>query len=454
MMTRQIMRCLLPALAALLLAPSLAAAQDDAVATLDELLQAVREQGSETAQRNREREQEFRQRRDNQLELLRQAQAEVRAEEARGDRLKQQFDANEVELENLSETLRIRIGDMGELFGVVRQVAGDAKGTVDTSIVSSQLTERGELANRLAQVSGLPSIADLRNLQALLLEEMVESGKVVRFSRAVEDSAGITGDAEVVRVGVFNLLGENGYLTFDGTDASVRELPRQPAGRYVSAATSYFDTGDGHAVLPIDPSRGSLLSLVIQTPGFLEQVSYGGAVGYTIISLGLIGIAIAIYRLLALQAIGGKINRQLKSDTARGDNPLGRILEVYEANQSVGVQVLELKLDEAILKETPRLERFQGTIKVFAGIAPLMGLLGTVVGMIRTFQSITLFGTGDPKLMADGISQALVTTVEGLVVAIPLVFMHSIVSGKSRMLIEILEEQSAGMIARRAERAA
>jgi biopolymer transport protein ExbB len=162
-------------------------------------------------------------------------------------------------------------------------------------------------------------------------------------------------------------------------------------------------------------------------------------------------LLIAISRLLVLQVTGRKMRQQLRSDTASHDNPLGRILDVYESEKGMAADTLDLKLDEAILREIPRLEKFQGMIKVFAGVAPLLGLLGTVVGMIKTFQSITLFGTGDPKLMADGISQALVTTVAGLVVAIPLVFMHAIVSGKSRALIEILEEQSAGMIARRSQ---
>lgn len=429
----------------------IAVAQQDAARTLDELLQSVRQSGSETSKINQQREQEFRTQRDQQQAILRRTQAEIAQAEARSEQLKRSFDNNEQELESLSETLRIRVGDMGELFGVVRQVAGDTKGIVENSLVSAQMQDRGAAATTLAKATGLPSIADLRSLQALLLEEMVESGKVVRFERDVEDAAGITSRSAVVRVGVFNAINENGYLTFDASDASLRELPRQPASRYLNTVEDFYETSSGNTALAVDPSRGALLSLVIQSPGFLEQVSHGGLVGYTIILLGIIGMAIALIRLIYLQIVGGKIRKQLKSDEADSSNPLGRILAVYDINKTEDVSNLELALDFAIVKETPRLERLQGTIKVFAGIAPLMGLLGTVVGMIRTFQSITLFGTGDPKLMADGISQALVTTVEGLVVAIPLVFLHAIVSGKSRTLIEILEEQSAGLVAKRAE---
>lgn len=426
-------------------------AQESAADSLEALLEQVRRQGAETSSINRQREQEFRQRRDEQKAILDRTLAEVRREEARGERLKSTFDNNERQLEELSETLRVRVGDMGELFGVVRQVAGDTKGLVESSLISAQLGDRASLADALAQATELPSIADMRALQTLLLEEMIESGRVVRFTTAVEDATGLAAPAEVVRIGVFNAVSANGYLTFDESDGSLRELPRPPAARFTRSARDFFATEEGNAAMAIDPTRGTLLGLVIQSPGFGEQVNQGGAVGYTIIAMGIIGLLIAFSRLVVLQMTGAKMRRQLREDTASEDNPLGRILGVYQSESTLAADALDLKLDEAILKEIPRLERGQGIIKVIAGVAPLLGLLGTVVGMIKTFQSITLFGTGDPKLMADGISQALVTTVEGLIVAIPMVFMHAIVSGKSRALIEILEEQSAGMIARRAE---
>ena len=431
-------------------APRPGFAQDSAT-SLEQLLQNVKRQGSESSALNRQREQDFRERRDEQKSILDRTRAELRAEEARSKRLKTAFDNNERELEELSEALRIRVGDMGELFGVVRQLAGDTKGLVESSLISAQLGNRSDIATHLAQATELPSISDMRALQALLLEEMIESGKVVRFTSEVEDATGVSSPTEVVRVGVFNAVSENGYLTFDETDRSLRELPRPPAARFTRSAKDLFEAKGADASLAIDPTRGTLLSLVIQSPGFLEQVDQGGAVGYTIIAMGIIGLLIALSRLLLLQVEGKKMARQLKSSTASNDNPLGRILAIYENEKSVPADILDLKLEEAVLKEIPRLERLQALIKVIAGVAPLLGLLGTVVGMIKTFQSITLFGTGDPKLMADGISQALVTTVAGLCVAIPMVFMHALVSGKSRSLVEILEEQSAGMIARRSE---
>jgi biopolymer transport protein ExbB len=229
-------------------------------------------------------------------------------------------------------------------------------------------------------------------------------------------------------------------------------LARQPQDRYRSMAAALANASPGDIVgTAIDPSRGSLLGLLIQAPSLPERIDQGGIVGYVIIVLGIVGLLIAVWRLLYLSGVGTGIRKQLKNEAPNEKNPLGRILKVYDDNIDSDTETLELKLDEAILREAPSLEKWQGGIKVLAAVAPLLGLLGTVTGMIATFQAITLFGTGDPKLMAGGISQALVTTVLGLCVAIPLVLLHSWVAGRSRALIEILEEQTAGIIAKKAE---
>jgi biopolymer transport protein ExbB len=335
---------------------------------------------------------------------------------------------------------------------VVRQVAGDVKGTIDASMVSAQYPGRGELAARLAQIKGLPSIDELNDLRVLMLNEMVESAKVVRFSTRIANADGTFADADVVRVGVFNLITGDEFLTYEQDTKSIKVLPRQPKGRYRNMAEDLYGATSGNVAMAVDPSFGSLLKLLINAPTFRERIDQGGTVGYVIIVLGLFGFMVSLERWLFLSGASTKVRRQLKSDAPDDNNALGRILAVYHQNKEIDTETLELKLDEAILKETPKFEKRQGTIKVLAAVAPLMGLLGTVVGMIETFQMITLFGTGDPKLMAGGISQALMTTVMGLVVAIPLVLLYSLVAAKSRGLVEILEEQSAGMIARHSEK--
>ncbi len=440
---------------AILLASALltaSAAAQDAPASLDMLLDRVRSDAMMRSDENAAREQQFLASRNEQQSLLDAARAELAQENARSDQLKQQFDANELELGELNETLRVRVGNMGELFGVVRQVAGDTKGIIDTSLVSAQLPGRSAHADRLAQTRGLPSMQDLTDLYVLLLEEMAESGRVARFQADVVGAEGRTTSAEVVRVGVFNVISGDQFLRFDPVSASLQTLARQPAGRFRSMAAGLSEATAGAAVpMAVDPSRGAILGLLIQAPSLIERVQQGGLVGYVIIVLGVLGVLVALERLVSLGRASRGIKAQLKSQTADRHNALGRILAVYETNRSADHETLELKLDEAILREAPILERWQGWIKVLAAVAPLLGLLGTVVGMIRTFQAITLFGAGDPKLMAGGISQALVTTVLGLIVAIPLVLLHSLVASRSKTLVEILEEQSAGIIARHSD---
>lgn len=423
----------------------------EAPKTLNDLLNVVKEESGRRASENRARERRFVEARDQQQALLAEAKRSLANENVRSDQLKVAFDENEKELAVLSETLQVRVGNMGELFGVVRQVAGDTKGIIDSSLITAQMPARAALANELAQAKGLPSIEDLRNLNVLLFEEMAASGEVTRFATEIVDADGETSSGEVVRVGVFNAVNSDQFLRYEPETRSLQVLPRQPAGRFRSMAGELFSASSGTVPMAVDPSRGTILGLLIQAPGFVERIQQGGLVGYVIIMLGVLGVLVALERFFFLTAAGGKIRRQLKTGTASANNALGRILSVYEENRDVDTETLELKLDEAIMREAPKLEKRQGWIKVFAAVAPLLGLLGTVVGMIATFQAITLFGTGDPKLMAGGISQALMTTVLGLVVAIPLVLLHSVVAGQSRSLVEILEEQSAGIIARHSE---
>ena len=228
-------------------------------------------------------------------------------------------------------------------------------------------------------------------------------------------------------------------------------LNRQPPGRYLSTARELEASSDGMVRFAVDPSRGAILGLLIEAPSVEERVALGGAIGYIVLGLGAFALLIGLIRLVGLSLASLKIQGQLKSTTAKGDNAVGRMLQVYENNKTIPAEDLERKLDEVIVRESASFDRFLWIVKVIAVAAPLMGLLGTVTGMIRTFQAITLFGTGDPKLMAGGISEALVTTMLGLVVAIPLVLFHAVLSNLSKRMVDIIEEQAAGVVARRAE---
>lgn len=421
--------------------------------TLDQLLQQVRDARSAANAANKQREREFLAARDKQQQLLSQSKQRLAAEEARSDRLQKTFQANEQELNQLSDQLRTRLGNLGELFGVVRQVSGDLKSVTDASLVSAQIPGRGEFLSRMSQSTQLPDIESLEKLWFMMQQEATLSGKIVKFPAEVVSVDGNRYQADVVRVGVFNAIADDTFLRYLPETGALVELTRQPAGRYQDMASDLYSAGADEIVeMGIDPTRGQLLALLVDTPTFMERVNQGGLVGYVIIVLGVIGLLVAVERLVYLGIAGKKIRAQLTSSKPSGDNALGRVLSVYNDNKTDNVETLELKLDEAIMKEVPPLEARLNFLKLLAAVGPLLGLLGTVTGMILTFQAITLFGTGDPKLMAGGISQALVTTVQGLCVAIPMVLLHGFVSSRAKGLIQILEEQSAGIIAAHAER--
>ncbi|EDQ00113.1 MotA/TolQ/ExbB proton channel family protein [Shewanella benthica KT99] len=281
---------------------------------------------------------------------------------------------------------------------------------------------------------------------------MVQSGKVVTFEGAVTDIDGSIRNTTITRVGTFNLLADGKYVVYNSDLGLIQQLSQQPSGYQVKTVSKFQGTTSGIAPLYIDPIKGVLLSIFTQKPTIEDRIEAGGTIGYIIIGLLIIGAIISIERLVTLTLVGAKVKAQRKNLDNPGDNALGRILKTYQDNKDVDVETLELKLDEAILKETPALEARISIIKVLAAIAPMMGLLGTVTGMIATFQSIQLFGTSDPKLMAGGISMALMTTVQGLVAALPLMLMHAIVIARSKSIVQVLEEQSAGMVASHAEK--
>ena len=304
----------------------------------------------------------------------------------------------------------------------------------------------------MASATELAQIEDIERLWFELQREINESGMVVRFPLQVTTADGQQIETEILRVGLFNLVFDRGYLEYKD-DGTVAELLRQPEGRYTSSAIELFEAEPGEIVeFGLDGTRGGILGLLVDTPTIGEKINQGGIVGYLIITLGIIGLLIAIVRWLSLSTASRKVKAQLKSATPNTDNPLGRVLAAYESNKNADTETIELKLSEAGLKEMPGLTKGLLIIKVISVVAPLMGLLGTVTGMIQTFQVITLYGAGDPKMMAGGISQALMTTVLGLCVAIPMVLLHTVVSGSSRKVINVIQSQSAGLIAEHNER--
>ena len=446
------MKATLSLMAAVVLFSLSGLAQADDGATLESLLNKAT--GYQVAERdiNEAREAAFRKDLSAQKALLAEAKQQLKQEQQRAERLKNSFDANEIRLTDKEEELRLRVGNLGEMFGVVRQVATDLQTVLSDSLTTVQVPQRRADLEKLSEAKELPNISELEDLWFTLQQEMTLNGQIVQFDADVIDASGQSQRQTITRVGVFNAVSEHGYLVYDADVKQLGELGRQPG--VADFIPDYLATNDAVAPFALDPSRGALVNLTLENPDITERVKQGGEVGYIIIALGVLGLMMAAWRLVALLSVSRKVKLQQQSlATPVDDNPLGRVLMAYgELPEQIESEVLEAKMDEAVLRELPALERGQSIIKLFAGIAPLLGLLGTVTGMIATFQAITNFGTGDPKLMASGISQALITTVLGLVAAIPLLLAHNWVASQSKRLIQLLDEQSAGLMAQRLEK--
>jgi biopolymer transport protein ExbB len=444
-------------IAAGLLGFGIANAQDDAK-SMGALLKQIESGQARDSQEAKEREARFASARGEQQNLLNQARAERTRQERNSERLETLFEKQQEDILVAREVLNERLGALKELFGVLQTVTGDAQGRFKSSLTDIQFPDRSEflvaLGSKMAGASSLASIEEIEELWFELQREIAESGKIVRFNHDVTTAGGDVINTAVTRVGLFNIVSDGGYLEYNPVTGTIKELLRQPPqARYTKSAIKMAGATSGTVIrFGFDGTRGGILGLLVESPTIKDRINQGGIVGYCIISLGIIGLLIAIWRWIGLSSDNRKVNAQLKRDTASTDNPLGRVLAAYEANQNADTETIELKLDEAALKEMPGLTKGLLFIKVVSVVAPLMGLLGTVTGMIKTFQVITLYGAGDPKLMAGGISQALMTTVLGLVVAIPMVLIHTLVSGQSKKIVNIINSQSAGIVATHSEK--
>ncbi len=419
--------------------------------SLDQLLEMVREGFEAEHAANKRREEEFKRNKEDQERLLNEALAKLARDEATSQLLEVNYNENELAIGTAQERMTERLGELGELFGVVRQVATDLGAQTWDSMTSAEGGSHRELLDRLGRSDELPSTEDLEKLWLELQREITKQGKVVRFRATVLTIEGTQAEREVIRAGPFSAISDGRYLLWEPEDQQLRELNRQPPSRHLDTVAAFENATTAYAKLAVDPSRGGLLEMLIDTPTPKERIQQGGAVGYVIITLGIAALLVGLWRWVVIGVTSRKVAAQRKNTRINPDNPLGRILGVAEEHRDADTETLELKLDEVVLRESSQLENFLWLVKTVSVVSPLLGLLGTVTGMIQTFQAITLFGAGDPKMMAGGISEALVTTMLGLTVAIPLVLLSDTLANSTRKVIDILDEKSAGLIAMRSE---
>lgn len=443
-----------------------AVAQQQAL-NIDEVLRAsisaaTRDKNAEAARENR-----FKSVRNREQGRLTSMKNERARQERISDQLDAKFNVNEERIETLQADLAKELGDLKELFGVIQTVASEAQEDYKTSLISAQYPERSEnlrqMVEKMASLTELVSIDEIEGLWVELQNEMTEQSKIVKFNAPLNFVTGYEADEEgkadktkpiyeaeereITRIGVFNAVSGNDIASYKNNVGLVA-LDRQMRGEFSSMSSDLQGANSGVTSFMLDPTKGVLLSAFVRKPSLWEKVQEGGVVGYVIISLGAIAALIAFFRIFVLMGVQASVRKQAR-DMKRPSlsNPLGRILKVYQDNPNSDPESMELKLGEAMLKESPKINAWVMFIKIIAVVAPLLGLLGTVTGMIQTFQAITLFGAGDPQTMAGGISQALVTTVLGLVVAIPTVFLHWVVSSRAKRIEETLDEHATSLIA-------
>ena len=379
--------------------------------------------------------------------IQKKVKSDLDAAEDLSQRLISEFDENEKTLSELEEKLTLKLGNLGEMFGVVKQVSGQTRGEFKNSITNIDNPNRDLFLKNLAESKKLPDLEDISGLWVELLKEIRNAETIKTFTTEVLSADGDNSELEVLRIGTFSITQDGNFLKHLIDTNQVEFLPSQPSGVNKRKLRRLQGSSEGVYEVDIDPTRGAILDKLIQKKTFFQRIADGGFVGYVIILLGLGGVALASERIYVLRNTLDSIREQENSVDILQNNLLGSLLQTAKENINESLESLELILDEKIQSITPTIEIRVKAIKLIATVAPLLGLLGTVIGMIETFQAITLFGTGDPKLMAGGISQALVTTMLGLIVAAPLLFMHSYAENYSKSIISFLEEKASGIVA-------
>ncbi len=421
--------------------------------SLDTVYKAVQADLEKSKARMKAREAEFAKRRDESKQRLARSVAKMQALEKRGRELEGTFEHNRVELNTKAKLLKDKLGALKELFGVFQQNASDLIGSFNNSPTSLQFPNRDEwlegFANRMRVASEVSSVDDIMGLWFEMQREITSSGDIVSLRAPVVTVEGKSTERDVVRIGNFGLITKEpqpSYLLWSDAGQEIVALDRQPASEYLAQIDGYLSAKDGLHTVSVDPTGGTLVSLLVQKPTLIERIHQGGLVGYIILALGAWALLLAAFKLIDISQINMRVQVQQRAmNSPNTNNVLGQLLTVYKDNYQLNTETLEMRLHEAVAKASIRVNRFTVFLGIIAAVAPLLGLLGTVVGMINTFQAITLYGTGDPQTMAGGISQALITTVLGLVVAVPAVLLHSVISGRCKRIVNMLQRHSAAL---------
>ena len=411
--------------------------EDQRNSKIQALLDVVKENKSIYVQKDKIRVKSFIDLVDEREEMLAKAKKDLANEKIRNKNLETRFETNEKRLAELEESLQIKIGVLGELFGVTRQFAGELLASTEKAVTFSEFPQRPEILRDIGGTQ-VHNLKQLQNLWISYLDEIVSSGEVKTINANIIDKNGESNEGEIVRYGHFTTSYNNKFVTPIPELNGFELLQRQPE-RSVLKNLKKHQRSDDFAITSIDPTRGFLLSLYLDKPSWLDRIAQGKSIGFIIILIGISGFIFSIYKIYKLREQEKVIVTNNASVIQEMENIVKGVTN-YESRENT--------LDEFIINYTGKLEWGANWVKFFAAVAPLLGLLGTVIGMIETFQAITLFGTGDPKQMAGGISQALVTTMLGLIVAAPLLGLYTYISQKVSNLSQVLEEKASYLLAK------
>ena len=357
------------------------------------------------------------------------------------------------ELSNMDAQTRV-------LVGHVRSMARDALALLSQSQQSALAPDRTQGLKTLAGQSRFPSIEQIDAMAEVLLDEISRSGEVRLEKASIVDRLGREAEAIVLTLGDFSaaysLGDETGFLLYSDTSQRFFALSKLPSTRQRKALQSYM-RGQTQAV-PLDITKGGALRQLTQEKSLAERLPQGGPIVWIILVLGGFALLLVLERVVFLLRVSvngtrlmGRIQPLAKKGEwkecldfleSRKNKPLARVLAWGIKHRQLERMDMENALQEAILGEIPGLERFLSILAMMAAVAPLLGLLGTVTGMINTFHVITYYGAGDPKMMSGGISEALLTTMLGLAVAIPIMLAHTLLSRRVEGTIAQMEEKS------------
>lgn len=412
---------------------------------LDDLLVKLKQESIALQNQSKQKEAKFLAEKNTQAQKIANLKAQIAKFQNSVDLKEKKSEENDAKLTSLQEELSSKSVNLEELFATAKQSSKELYALAKNSLLRTQYPlDKGFID--LVNSNKLPNAKELELLWSSYLKEIVNQGKISKYNAKVISKEGVENETQITRIGGFTAFKDGEFLKFNEETNTLSTYQKQPES-YLSYAKD-ISPNSGIVNILIDPTKGSLLNIQSLKPNLTDRLNQAGGVGYVIILLGIFGIILAIYQIFRLFAMSGRIKSQIKDlSNLKQNNPLGRVL-LYVQDET-NSDAFEAKLSQAVLREMPKIDRIKDFIKLLAGVAPMLGLLGTVIGMIATFQAITLFGTGEPKLMAGGISQALITTVLGLVVAIPLLFLYSILNSKSQTILQIIYEQSAGLLSKK-----